>query len=98
MTLPRRPRRAPRPHPDGTPATSVLAGTFAVRASGKPGDCPIPPHVFSEGSDEAVGKDLSVHLYPASDLSLPVVVDEPTAKRGDTVHYHVTVLNRGSGL
>jgi len=89
---------APGINADGTPAKSVLDITFTVRASGKPDDYPLTPHVFSEGGDEVVGKDLSVHLYPASDLSVAVVVDEPAAHRGDTVHYHVTVLNRGSGL
>jgi uncharacterized repeat protein (TIGR01451 family) len=89
---------APGINADGTPARAVLDITFTVKASGKPGDYPLSPHVFSEGGDEVVGKDLSVHLYPASDLSLTLVVDETTAKRGDTVHYHVTVINRGSGL
>jgi len=88
---------APGINADGTPAHSELKLTFTVRAEGKPGDYPMTPHVFSEGGDEVVGKDLSVHLYPASDLSLSVAVDEANAKRGDTVHYHVTVLNRGSG-
>jgi len=88
---------APGVNADGTPAHAVLTITFAVRAAGKPGDYTITPHVFSEGSDELVGKDLAIHLYPASDLGLAVAVDEPTAKRGDLVHYHVSVINRGSG-
>jgi uncharacterized repeat protein (TIGR01451 family) len=88
---------APGVKPDGTPAHSTLSITFSVRAEGKPGDYSITPHVFVEGGDETVGKDLSLHLFPASDLSLSIAVDELTAKRGDLVHYHVTVINRGSG-
>jgi uncharacterized repeat protein (TIGR01451 family) len=88
---------APGINADGTPAHSKLAITFSVRAEGKPGDYTITPHVFVEGGDETVGKDLSLHLFPASDLSLSIAVDELTAKRGDLVHYHVTVINRGSG-
>jgi uncharacterized repeat protein (TIGR01451 family) len=89
---------APGINADGTPARATLDITFTVLAAGKPGDYTITPHVFSEGGDEVVGKDLGLHLYPASDLSLTVVVDETTAKRGDLVHYHLTVLNRGSGV
>jgi hypothetical protein len=88
---------APGINADGTPARAVLAITFTVRADGKPGDYPITPHVFSDGGDEVVGKELAVHLSPASDLNLAIAVDETQAKRDDLVHYHVTLLNRGSG-
>jgi uncharacterized repeat protein (TIGR01451 family) len=88
---------APGVNADGTPAQATLSITFAARAEGKPAAYPVTPHVFSDGGDEVVGKDLSVHLSPASDLNLAVAVDEAQAKRGDLVHYHVTLLNRGSG-
>ena len=83
---------------DGTPATSTVLLTVSVRAAGSPADYPITPHVFSDGNDEVVGKDLSVHLLPASDLNLTLAVDESSAKHGDVIHYHLTLLNRGSGV
>jgi uncharacterized repeat protein (TIGR01451 family) len=89
---------APGINADGTPAHSDLFITFAVRVDGKPADYPITAHVFSDTADEVVSKPLSVHLSPASDLSLTVTADEATAHRGDVVHYHVTLLNRGSGV
>jgi uncharacterized repeat protein (TIGR01451 family) len=88
---------APGVNADGTPARSVLTIGFLAKASGKPGDYNLTPHAFSEGSDEVVGKQLALKLLPASDLTISVAVDESTAKRGDLVHYHVSVINRGSG-
>jgi uncharacterized repeat protein (TIGR01451 family) len=88
---------APGVNADGTPARATLTLTFVAKAQGKPGDYGVVPHVFSEGGDEVIGTEAKVSLAPASDLTLTVAVDEPTVKRGDLVHYHVTVLNRGSG-
>jgi uncharacterized repeat protein (TIGR01451 family) len=83
---------------DGTPARPMLLLKFMVKVNGKPGDYKLTPHVFSEGGDEVIGKVTSVHLLPASDLSMTIATDEQTVKRGDLVHYHVSVLNRGSGV
>ena len=83
---------------DGTPARSQVILEVEVRAAGRPADYAITPHVFSDSNDEVVGKDLSVRLLPASDLNLTLAVDEPTAKHGDLIHYHLTLLNRGSGV
>jgi uncharacterized repeat protein (TIGR01451 family) len=81
----------------GAPQRATLEITFTVKANGKPSDYRFTPHVFSDGSDEVVGKDAGVTLLAASDLSMTVAADESTVKRGDLVHYRVTVLNRGSG-
>jgi hypothetical protein len=82
---------------DGTPARATLRLSFVAKASGQPGTYNLSPHVFSDGNDEAVGKDLGVKLLASSDLSMSIAVDESTVKRGDLVHYHVSVLNKGSG-
>ena len=89
---------APGINADGTPAHSTLTIVLSVRVDGAPADYPIAAHVFSDTADELVSKDLKVHLSPASDLSLTVSVDEAQAKPGDLVHYHLTLLNRGSGV
>lgn len=82
---------------DGTPARAVLTINFLAKAGGSPGAYKVIPHVFSEGGDEAIGQAASVTLQPSSDLTMTVAVDEGTVKRGDLVHYHVSILNRGSG-
>ena len=88
---------APGFNADGTPAHSALLITLDVRASGSPADYQLTPHVFSDSGDEVVGQPAKVALSPASDLNLTVAVEEAQAKRGDLVHYHLTLLNRGSG-
>jgi uncharacterized repeat protein (TIGR01451 family) len=82
---------------DGTPARAVLKIDFLAKAGGSPGDYTVVPHVFSEGNDEVVGQAAKVTLLASSDLTMTVAVDESTVKRGDLVHYHVSILNRGSG-
>ena len=83
---------------DGTPAIATLDISFTLRLGGRPGTYTLVPHVFSESSDEVVGQGARVQLSPASDLSLSIAVDTSSqVKRGDTVRYHVTVLNKGSG-
>lgn len=89
---------APGINADGTPAHATLLITFTVLAGGRPASYSLTPHVFSDQGEEVVGKELAVHLSPSSDLDLTISVDEATAKRGDTVHYHVTLLNKGSGV
>lgn len=88
---------APGINADGTPAHSVLTITLDVLASGSPGEYQLTPHVFSDQGDEVIGQPATVPLAPASDLNLSIAVDEAQAKRGDLVHYHLTLLNRGSG-
>jgi uncharacterized repeat protein (TIGR01451 family) len=89
---------APGFNADGTPAHAELDITFTVQVDGKPASYPMVPHVFSDSGDEVVGKELAVHLGPASDLALSVAVDEPRAMRGDEVQYHITLINQGSGV
>lgn len=88
---------APGVNADGTPARSTLALNFVAKASGRPASYNLTPHVFSDGNDEVVGKELAVKLLPSSDVTMAIAVDESTVKRGDLVHYHVSVINRGSG-
>jgi len=88
---------APGVNADGTPARSTLTLSFVAKASGHPGAYNLTPHVFSDGNDEVVGKDLGLKLLASSDVTMAIAVDEPAAKRGDLVHYHVSVINRGSG-
>jgi uncharacterized repeat protein (TIGR01451 family) len=88
---------APGVNADGTPARATLAISFTAKAAGQPGDYKITPHVFSEGNDEVVGKDAAIKLQPSSDLTMSIAVDETIVKRGDLVHYHVSILNRGTG-
>jgi uncharacterized repeat protein (TIGR01451 family) len=82
---------------DGSPAHSRLFITLDVQAGGSPSEYPLTPHVFSDSTDEVVGTALKVRLAPASDLSLTIAVDEQQAKHGDLVHYHLSLLNAGSG-
>lgn len=82
---------------DGTTARAVLTINFLAKAAGPPGDYKLIPHVFSEGNDEVIGQEATVHLQASSDLTMTVAVDESSVKRGDLVHYHVSILNRGSG-
>ncbi len=82
---------------DGTPSRATLSVHFLAKAGGSPGDYTLVPHVFSEGNDEVVGQAAKVHLEASSDLTMTIAVDETTVKRGDLVHYHVSILNRGSG-
>jgi len=82
---------------DGSQARAVLTIDFLAKAGGAPGDYTLVPHVFSEGNDEVVGQAAKVHLLASSDLTMSVAVDESSVKRGDLVHYHVSILNRGSG-
>ncbi|HEV7680249.1 MAG TPA: hypothetical protein VGQ42_16945 [Candidatus Dormibacteraeota bacterium] len=88
---------APGVDSNGAPLRSTLEITFTVKANGKPADYRLTPHVFSDGGDEVVGKEAAVVMLAASDLGMTIAADESTAKRGDLVHYRVTVLNRGSG-
>lgn len=88
---------APGVNADGSAAHAVVAITFLAKAGGSPGDYKLVPHVFSEGNDEVVGQAATVHLLPSSDLTMAIAVDETAVKRGDLVHYHVSILNRGSG-
>jgi len=88
---------APGINADGTPAHSVLTITLDVLAGGAPTDYELTPHVFSDTADEVIGQPAKLTLKPASDLTLTIGVDESQAKRGDLVHYHLTLLNRGSG-
>ena len=89
---------APGINADGTPAHAYLDIAFSVRVDGRPADYNLVPHVFSDAGDEIDGKPLSVHLLPSSDLSLAITTFEPTARRGDDVQYHLTLLNQGSGV
>jgi uncharacterized repeat protein (TIGR01451 family) len=82
---------------DGTQARAVLTIDFLAKAAGSPGDYTVVPHVFSDGNDEVAGQAAKVTLKPSSDLTMSIAVDESTVKRGDVVHYHVSILNRGSG-
>jgi uncharacterized repeat protein (TIGR01451 family) len=88
---------APGVNADGTPARATLTLTFTAKAAGQPGKYNVTPHVFSEGNDEVLGKPLATQLQPSSDLTMAIAVDETSVKRGDLVHYHVSILNRGSG-
>jgi uncharacterized repeat protein (TIGR01451 family) len=88
---------APGVNADGTPAHATLTLSFLAKAAGQPGDYKTAAHVFSDGNDEVIGKDLAIHLQPSSDVTMSVAVDETTVRRGDLVHYHVSILNRGTG-
>ncbi|HZS15541.1 MAG TPA: hypothetical protein VFC09_13165 [Candidatus Dormibacteraeota bacterium] len=88
---------APGINADGTPAHATLTISFTAKAAGSPGDYSVVPHVFSDGNDEVVGKGAALHMQSSSDLTMAIAVDETTVKRGDLVHYHVSVINRGSG-
>jgi uncharacterized repeat protein (TIGR01451 family) len=88
---------APGVNADGTPARATLKLSFTAKAAGQPGKYSLTPHVFSEGNDEVVGKELALQLQPSADVTMALAVDESTVKRGDLVHYHLSVLNRGSG-
>ncbi len=58
---------APGVNADGTPARPTLRLKFMAKVNGKPGDYKLTPHVFSEGGDEVIGKEVAVHMLPASD-------------------------------